>query len=179
MRAGIDGLLTPHPLGATLPVVFREDDFTQRFCAGLDSVLAPVLATLDSLPAYFDPATAPDDMLAWLAGWMGIVVDGHQSADRQRRLVRTGAEILRWRGTVRGVRGAVRGLFGADPEIIEPGSSRWSTTAGSPLPPAAAPDLLVRLAVDDPAGFDLRRLDALVALVKPAHLEHRVEVTAR
>jgi phage tail-like protein len=179
VRAGIDGLLSPHPLGRTLPVVFREDDFTQRFCAGLDDVLAPVLATLDSLPAYFDPATAPEDMLAWLATWMGIVVDGHQSPARQRRLVHSGAEILRWRGTVRGVREAVRGLFGADPEIAEPGGSRWSASAGSPLPPPARADLLVRLAVPDPETFDLRRLDALVALVKPAHLEHRVEVFPR
>jgi phage tail-like protein len=179
VRAGIEGLPSPHPLGATLPVVFREDDFTQQLCAGLDDVLAPVFATLDSLPAYFDPATAPDDMLAWLATWMGIVVDRHQSAARQRQLVHTGAEILRWRGTARGVRGAVRGLFGADPEIVEPGGSRWSATAGSPLPSPDHTELLVRLAVADPAAFDLRRLDALVALVKPAHVEHRVEVTAR
>jgi len=176
VRAGLPGLPSPHPLGATLPVVYREDDFTQRLCAGLDEVLAPVLATLDSLPAYFDPATAPDDMLAWLATWMGIVVDGHQSPARQRRLVHSGAEILRWRGTVRGVREAVRGLFGSDPEILEPGGSGWSVTPASPLPAAPRTDLLVRLGVPDPGSFDVRRLDALVALVKPAHLEHRVEV---
>ena len=57
MRGLVPDLISPHPLGSTLPVVFREDDFTQRFCAGLDDVLAPVIATLDSLPAYFDPAT--------------------------------------------------------------------------------------------------------------------------
>jgi len=35
---------------------------------------------------------------------------------------------------------------------------------------------LVRLQVDDPATFDLRRLDALIAMIKPAHVPHRVEV---
>lgn len=178
MRGLVPGLVSPHPIGLTLPAVYRDDPFAQALCEGLDEVLAPVIGTLDSLPAYFDPATAPDDMLGWLATWMGIVVDRHQSAARQRRLVQTGAEVLRWRGTVRGVRSAVHSLFGAYPEIDEPGSVTWSVDAAAPVPDPRHLDLVVRLGVADPATFDLRRLDALVSIVKPAHIEHRVEVFA-
>jgi phage tail-like protein len=172
----VPGLASPYPLGETLPSLYREDNFAQQLCGGLDEVLAPVIATLDSLPAYLDPATAPEDMLGWLAGWMGITLDGHQSAERQREFVQVGVELLQWRGTVRGIRAAVAALFDATPEIIESGGAATSTKPGSALPGSDRPDLLVRLAVTDPEAFDVRRLDALVELVKPAHLPHRVEV---
>ena len=170
------GLASPYPLGETLPSLFRDDYLAQHLCGGLDEVLAPVIATLDSLPAYLDPATAPEDMLGWLAGWMGIVLDGHQSAERQREFVQVGVELLQWRGTARGLRAAVHALFDATPEIIESGGASTSSEARSVLPGSDQPDLLVRLGVPDPEGLDVRRLDALVEIVKPAHLPHRVEV---
>ena len=111
MRGLVPGLASPVPARRDLPSLYRDDYFAQNLCAGLDEVLAPIIATLDSLPAYLDPATAPDDMLAWLAGWMGIVLDGHQTAERQRELVQEGVDILHWRGTARGVRAAVGALF--------------------------------------------------------------------
>jgi phage tail-like protein len=178
MRGMVPGLATPYPLGDMLPALYREDYFTQNLCGGLDVVLAPIIATLDSLPAYLDPATAPDDMLGWLAGWMGIVLDGHQSAERQRELVQAGVELLQWRGTVRGVRAAVGALFDGRPEIIESGGVAHSVEPGAALPGTTRPELLVRLGVHDPESFDIRRLEALVDMAKPAHIPHRVEVFA-
>lgn len=176
MRGLVPGLATPYPLGEILPALYREDYFAQNLCGGLDEVLAPIIATLDSLPAYLDPATAPDDMLGWLAGWMGIVLDGHQSAERQRELVQVGVELLQWRGTTRGLRAAVGALFDGPQEIIESGGASYSVEPGAALPGSPRPDLLVRLGVPDPETFDIRRLDALVEMAKPAHLPHRVEV---
>jgi phage tail-like protein len=176
MRGLVPGLASPYPLGETLPSLYRDDAFAQNLCAGLDEVLAPIIATLDSLPAYLDPGTVPDDMLGWLAGWMGVSLDGHQSAERQRELVRVGVELLQWRGTARGVRSAVVALFDATPEIVESGGAVWSAEPGAALPGADEPELLVRLGVSNPEGFDVRRLEALVAMIKPAHLPHRVEV---
>ncbi len=178
MRGHLAELLSPHPIGAGLPGIYLDDPFTQALCAGLDEVLAPVLATLDSLPAYFDPATSPDDMLGWLGGWLGLTVDDNQTPERRRDLVRTGIELVRWRGTERGVREAVTAAFDRQPELVESGGAAWSGTPGAPLPGSAEGHLLVRLPVPDPDGFDLRRLDGVVAAVKPAHLRHRVEVFA-
>ena len=125
MRGLVPGLASPYPLGEILPSLYRDDYFAQNLCGGLDEVLAPIIATLDSLPAYLDPATAPDDMLGWLAGWMGIVLDGHQTAERQRELVQEGVDILQWRGTVRGVRAAVD-------RIVRRRHRRSSSPAGRP-----------------------------------------------
>ena len=74
MRGIVSGLASPHPIGGTLPGLYADDSFAQRLCEGLDELLAPVLATLDCLPAYLDPGTAPLDLLEWLAGWVGIAV---------------------------------------------------------------------------------------------------------
>ncbi|MGG8406262.1 phage tail protein, partial [Streptomyces sp. 12297] len=70
-RRLVPGLPTPHPLGPQLPAVYAEDDTAQRITEALDEVLAPVLAVLDSLPAYFDPRLAPEDFGELLAAWVG------------------------------------------------------------------------------------------------------------
>jgi phage tail-like protein len=176
MRGTLEGLISPVPIGGTLPAVYLTDPFTQQLCAGLDEVLAPVLADLDSLPAYFDPGTTPEDLLSWLAGWLGLTLDSHQSEERKRALVRSGVHVLARRGTVRGIGDAVEAVFDRRPEIIEPGGAHWSPEAGTPLPGRPDGELLVRLAVPDPAQVDPRRLDEVVAAVKPAHISHRVEV---
>ena len=58
-----------------LPAMFHDDDLSQRLCGGLDDVIAPVPATLDSFWAYLDPALAPVDFVEWLAGWVGLELD--------------------------------------------------------------------------------------------------------
>lgn len=176
MRGTIEGLASPHPLGGQLPAMFLADPFAQQLCAALDEVLAPVLATLDSFPAYLDPATAPEDDLAWLAGWLGMTVDNNQPEGRRRDLVAAGVELLSRRGTVQGLRDAIRAYLDLEVDISEPGGAHWSSTSGTPLPGTRGGELVVRVPVTDPASFDVRRLDAVVAAVVPAHVRFRVEV---
>lgn len=120
-RAGIPGLPSPHPLGRTLPGLYLGDPVTQQLCAALDDVLAPVVSTLDCYAAHLDPATAPADAVDWLASWLGLVQDAHLDEARRRELVRIGSDLLRWRGTVRGLREAVHALFPGSVEIVDPG----------------------------------------------------------
>jgi phage tail-like protein len=178
VRDHLGDLISPCPIGATLPAVFEQDWYTQQICAAFDEVLAPVFATLDSLPAYFDPATAPADMLGWLGGWIGIAFNGHEAEKERRELIRTGAELLPWRGTARGVRQAVRAVYGTEPEVIDSGGTVCSTESGTQPPGSDSLGLLVRLIVPNPADIDLRRLHRLVVSLKPAHVPHRLEVVA-
>ncbi len=172
MRGTLPDARTPQPLGASLPGIFLDDDLTQRLCAALDVVLAPVHGTLDSLTAYFDPATTPADMLDWLASWVGLAADGGRSVDAQRRLVAAAAELHRWRGTVRGLREALRVVVSGEIEIIEGGGAAWSVTPGAPLPGTGSGRLVVRVDLAGSTAEDLARVDALVAAVKPAHVPH-------
>ena len=55
-------------------------------CASFDDLLAPVLLTLDTFANYLDPATTPDDMIPWLAQWLGLVNLNVERAWRRHEL---------------------------------------------------------------------------------------------
>jgi phage tail-like protein len=179
MRATVEDLCSPLPLIDTMPLVYRGDFFAERLCAAFDELLAPIFATLDCFAAYLDPKTAPSDMLDWLAGWIGLVMSGHEQPPRKRELSAAGAALLPLRGTARSVHEAVVAAFNRETEVIESGSATWSTTPDSKPAGQPLPSLIVRVTVDSDDDIDQRSLDALVDLVKPAHIPHRVEVVTR
>lgn len=178
-RGLVPSLATPHMLGDTLPGLFQEDDFTQRFISAFDASLAPIFATLDNLTAYFDPWLAPEDMLEWLAGWFGMALDETWSVDRRRALVAKAFDFYRMRGTSSGLKSQVEVLTGGTVELHETGGIATSTTTGAPLPGSPNFAVLVRVFVEDPSTVNATRLDALVGAAKPAHVTHKVEVVKR
>ncbi|MGW5421729.1 phage tail protein [Streptomyces sp. NPDC003943] len=176
-RGTVPGLATPHPLGAALPAVYAEDEFGQRFVAGLDVVLAPLFHVLDSLAAYFSPALAPDDFVDYLATWVGAEPAGIEPPELRRQAVASAVALHRVRGTRRGLALAVRLAFGVMPEITESGGASWSVRPLGPFPGAPEPGVHVTLRVADPAAVDPYRLRAVVAAARPAHLPFTVAVT--
>lgn len=170
------GLATPHPLGDTLPALYLGDDFAQQLCAAFDDVLAPIFAILDCFPAYLDAGTAPEDMLDWLAGWIGLTLDNQGGATRKRASIAIGAAVLPLRGTARSIREAVRTAFNVETEIIESGATSWSTNPDSAPAGEEVPDLLVVIVTDEPDSIDRRRLDEVIRAAKPAHVPHRIEI---
>ncbi|MFJ4094899.1 phage tail protein [Kitasatospora sp. NPDC089913] len=184
-RAAVPGLPSRYPIGEQLPALYAEDDFAQRFTAGLDTVLAPVFTTLDNLPSYFDPRLAPADFLAWLATWVGGTDDPRWPTALRREAVAGAVELHRWSGTRRGLVEALRLMLGVSADITGDGGAAWSNTAGGALPPAPADEVLVRVwprhggAVDGADGahrVDADRVRALVRSLCPVHTVCRVEV---
>ncbi|MGW7416501.1 phage tail protein [Streptomyces sp. NPDC054863] len=178
MRGSVDGLGSSTPLGAMLPAVFADDDLAQRFVAGLDEVMAPILNVLDCLPAYFDPALAPVDFTRWLAEWVGAETDGSEPEPRLRAAVAAAAYLHRVRGTRHGLAETVRLAFGVEPEITESGGAAWSARPLGPFPGEQRPYLHVTVRLADPGPADEHRLSALVAAARPAHMPYTVKVTA-
>lgn len=178
MRGLVPGLPSSVPLAPRLPAVLQEDAFLQQFLLGFDESLAPVLATLDGLSSYVDPQLAPEDFLAWLAGWVGMELDDTWPLAQRREAVVQAAALHRLRGTVRGVAEAIRlGVGGlASITVRDNGGAAYSTTAGAALPGSAAPRLLVTVVPGTADSVDLRRLEAIVAGAKPAHIPHSLEV---
>ena len=180
-------LRNPHPIADTLPGVFREswlderrrtarEPFGTRFISALDSVLAPVLGTLDNIDSYLDADTTPEDFLAWLGSWVAASVDASWPEDRRRAFVGQAAELYRRRGTADGLRDHVQIHTGGLVEIIENGASSWSATADGKLPGTPEAVVVVRITVDDPDAIDKVKLEDLVLSSKPAHVVHRIEV---
>src|SRR2546430_13532628 len=55
--------------------------------SAFDAALAPVFATLDNLPTYFDPWLTPPDFLEWLGSWFGLALDDSWSVERRRAVL--------------------------------------------------------------------------------------------
>ncbi|MGW5733319.1 MULTISPECIES: phage tail protein [Streptomyces] len=178
MRGSIDGLGSSAPIGMMLPAVFADDHLAQKFVAGLDEVLAPILNVLDCLDSYFDPALTPADFAQWLSIWVGAETDGIESEARLRAAVAAAAALHRVRGTRQGLSEAVRLAFGTTPDITESGGAAWSARPRGPIPGSPRPQLHVALRLPDPTPADTHRLDALVAAARPAHMPYSVTVTA-
>lgn len=176
MRGTVPDLPSAHPLGETLPGLYRDDTFTQSLCAALDEVLAPVLSVLDNLPAYLDLAMAPEDLLPWLARWVGISMDAALPGPRQRELLRAAASLQGWQGTARGIELAVEALLGVDVEVLETGAASWSSDPRAALPGTPGAQVLVRVNAPPGAAIDPELVETVVAAVVPAHVAHRVEV---
>jgi phage tail-like protein len=176
MRGTVVELESPAPFGPMLPAIYQEDDFSMRFVAGFDDVLAPILVTLDCLVDYFDPALTPTDFLDWLAGWVGIEVDESWATERRRAAVATAVEMYRMRGTISGLRANLEVLSGGQVEITDSGGVAWSTSPMGPLPGQDSPRLAVRVTVPDASERTTKAIDSIVATAKPAHVVHRVEV---
>jgi phage tail-like protein len=176
MRGMVTGLASAVPIVELLPAVYQEDPFTNRFMAGFDDVLSPILSTLDCLVDYFDPLLAPEDFLAWMAGWVGIELEESWPLERRRAVVATAVEMYRLRGTVAGLRANLQVLTGGQVEIADSGGVAWSRKPEAPMPGEPSPRLAVRLRVTDSAAVPMDLVDTAVAAAKPAHVVHRVEV---
>jgi phage tail-like protein len=169
-------LPSPHPLVDTLPSMLREDSFAGSLCASFDDLLAPVLLTLDTFANYLDPTTTPDDMIPWLAQWLGLGVDLNVEQARQRYELQIAGKLNAARGTLSSITTELENALGMPIEVTESGGARWSRSPGGPLP--GEPQETLSVVVHPSAGqeVDLDRLDALIRSVKPAHVRHSVSV---
>ncbi|MFD4995651.1 phage tail protein [Streptomyces buecherae] len=177
-RAAVPGLPSRHPIGAQLPALYADDDLAQRFTAGLDTVLAPVFATLDNLHAYFDPRLTPADFLGWLASWVGGIDDVNWPLALRREAATRAVELHRGRGTRRGLTEALRLVLGVGSDVVGDGGAVWSRTAGSALPPPPAAEIVVRVWPRGAAAVEAEQVHEIVRALVPVHTAYRVEVLA-
>ncbi|SFY19512.1 phage tail protein I [Streptomyces atratus] len=175
-RAAVPGLASRYPIGGLLPALYADDDLAQRFTAGLDTVLAPVLSTLDNLPAYFDPSLAPADFLPWLSSWVAADIDPAWPEELRRAVVARAVELHRRRGTRRGLIEHLRLCFDVGADVQDGGGATWSSRPGAELPLPPTGELLVRVWALHGGPVDANRVLDVVAASCPVHLTCRVEI---
>lgn len=91
-------------LTAQLPLGLVEDDLLRRFVSMFQAVADTVLEHVDNLGLLLDPAVAPPSMVRFLGGWLGEPrLDDTLDDLVSRRWVAASSELLRWRGTARGL----------------------------------------------------------------------------
>lgn len=167
-----------------LPGIYQGDPFLRRFLQIFDPVLSSLEETLDNVVYYLDPLTTPAGFLNWLGGWVGIEPDESWPLARRRQLVRWAAEILRWRGTRRGLRLHLRAYSGARPLIVDSfdglrlGSEAalgWNTALGTPIMQGFS----VTLCVQEPQGLQETVLRGIIEGDKPAHTTYVLHLRPR
>jgi phage tail-like protein len=169
-----------------LPAFYREDDFAGRFLNIFEDILKPIEGVIDNLAFYFDPGTAPQYFLPWLASWVGLVMDERWPEARRRQLIKSMAELYRWRGTKRGLSEYLRIYTGVVPQITEPVVRPKSKLdagtklgAGAYLGGGEAFTFDVTIAAQDIAEVDIDVVRAIIESQKPAHTTYTLKVLAQ
>ncbi|MBA3440950.1 MAG: hypothetical protein H0T92_13880, partial [Pyrinomonadaceae bacterium] len=90
-----------------LPRTFsREEDvasFLRRYLAMFEGTLGELEAKANARNALFDSRSAPAELLPWLAGFLGLVLDERWPHHVRRTLIEEATWLFRFRGTVRGL----------------------------------------------------------------------------
>ena len=88
-----------------LPSIYTADEFTGRFLRIFEDVLGPIASIVDNQPYYWDPLTAPEGLLDWMAMWVNLDDEGRDwPVEKRRALIESAAVLYRMRGTVAGVK---------------------------------------------------------------------------
>ncbi|MFT3889747.1 MAG: phage tail protein [Arachnia sp.] len=176
MRGIVPDLPSPHPLAATLPALLRDDPFAVGLCDSFDDLLAPAILVLDTFGDYLDPDTVPDDMLPWLAQWLGVNPDLADGWHIQRDELLLTRSLNQIRGTRWSIQATLENAVGAQVDVTESGGARWTATPGGDLPGEPEPSIGVVIHQANPEAVDLERVEQLIRSLKPAHVRHSVSV---
>ena len=118
-----------------LPAIYADDGpsgrFLARYLALGGTAFSDVERRIDALPARFDPRAATRDALGPLADWLGLDIDGEWSDEELRASIAGAFETYGRRGTVAGLREAVRRYARVDVHIQEPlANAGWWVLGG-------------------------------------------------
>jgi phage tail-like protein len=183
LRARLSGADPPPVVSArgylrhNLPSIYQDGDFGLRFLGALETMLDPIVGTLDVLPRYFHPTLAPRDVLDLLASWLGLTVDEGWPDERLREALNREGELSRRRGTAAGLTLALEIAFPNIPLRVEDGGGvTWSTDPGSRTK-APPPGFVVYCDTPIPEKTQLA-IARVIEEAKPVHVTYRLRVKA-
>lgn len=159
-----------------------SDEFMGRFLLIFESILKPIENTVDNAALYFDPLLTPESLLPWLASWIDLSLDPTWPEERRRELVRSAAELCRWRGTRRGLSEYLRIYTGNVPEISEhiPGMRLGADTrlgVDTKLGSFGGGNhFTVTLELDESSQIEADKVKAIIDAQKPAHTTYTLQI---
>jgi phage tail-like protein len=124
-----------------LPQVFSRDErgasFLRRYLAMFDGFFGELEVRATARQALLDPQGAPSEILPWLAGFLGLVLDERWPVATQRAIIQEAAWLFRFRGTVPGLTRFLELYTGTKVILIEQFRLRGLGTVGESGGPQA------------------------------------------
>jgi phage tail-like protein len=166
---------------AYLPAPYAADPFLGRYLMIVETILSSIEQTVDNLPYYFDPSTTPEELLPWLASWVGVELDENAPVEKRRRTLARAAGLYRWQGTRRALREQLQEYTGQRPLIVENfdglrlgGDAMLgvNTELGQSRPHT----MHITALTDDAGALDQGVLRRIVEAEKPVHVGYTLEV---
>jgi phage tail-like protein len=113
---------SPHWMLNQLPVGLLDADFFVRFVSIFQELGASLLDDADNIDNLLDVTVAPDAMVRWLGSWIGVeAIDPSLADELQRRIVRSSAHTLTWRGTASGLTRFLELVSGGPASVVDGG----------------------------------------------------------
>lgn len=107
-----------------LPAIYRENpayrQTLEQLLSLFESGFTDVEAAIASLSQYFDVQAIPSQWLPWLAGWLALQLDENFAELKQRQAIAMAPIWQAQKGTVRGLKAALRFYANVDARIEEP-----------------------------------------------------------
>jgi phage tail-like protein len=112
-----------HDLLRRLPRTFSREaepaDFLRRYLAIFEGALGDLDDRGAERRVLVDPASAPAEILPWLAGFLGLVLDEDWDEQTRRTVIARAVQLFRFRGTPCGLREFLELVTGAPVLVLE------------------------------------------------------------
>jgi len=106
-----------------LPRAYSRDaamaDFLRRYLAPIEGLLDDAAGRAEARDVLLHPYGVPDELLPWLAGFVGLVLDERWPAHTRREILAEAVDLFRRRGTVGGLRRFLELYLGVPVAIVE------------------------------------------------------------
>lgn len=156
-----------------LPVGMLQSDFFVRFVSLFQELAGTLLDNADQVDQIPDATVTPLPMVGHLGSWIGVdTIDASLPEELQRLILRSSSRALGHRGTIKGLRGYLEMLSGADAEVTD-GGGIWIE--------GEAPEdyAWVRMKVQGTGHLSEDEFVALVRDEVPAHVRAELWVAGR
>lgn len=164
---------SPQWLVNQLPVGMLQSDFFVRFVSLFQELAGPLMEGADQVDQIADATVTPLPMVGHLGSWIGVdTIDASLPEELQRLILRSSSRALSHRGTIRGLRGYLEMLSGAEAEVTD-GGGVW-IEGGAPADYA-----WVRMKVQGTGHLSEDEFVALVRDEVPAHVRAELWVAGR
>lgn len=111
-----------HDYVRRLPKTYSRDAtaawFLQRYLTIFEGALGELDSRSTERQALLDPYSTPQEILGWLAGFLGLVLDERWPVPVRRQLIAEAACLFRFRGTVRGLERFLEIVIGSEARVL-------------------------------------------------------------